>query len=69
LITVCDIVRENTIPAALAGVPHTHWSLRDPLENVADPAEQARLTRALCDEIRRRLLYLLRQWSLDETEA
>lgn len=65
-ITVCDIVHENSIPKELLETNYIHWSLRDPLNGVSDPAEQLRRVRALYVEIEQRLALLVKRLALEE---
>jgi protein-tyrosine-phosphatase len=66
LITVCDIVHENSIPPELAQVDYIHWSLRDPTDGTDDQAEQYRAAQALVEEIKLRLTFFVHRLAADE---
>ena len=57
LITVCDIVHENSIPDSLRYRHYIHWSLRDPVDGIDVRADQLRMARELYDELVLRLSY------------
>jgi protein-tyrosine-phosphatase/DNA-binding HxlR family transcriptional regulator len=69
LISVCDIVHENSIPDNLVYQEYIHWSLRDPVEGIDDQAEQIRLARELYDEIVLRLSYFVQRLAEKETDS
>lgn len=68
LITVCDIVHENSIPATLSYKEHIHWSLRDPVDNTPNPGEQLQNARNLYDDIYQRLALLLKRLAAQEAD-
>jgi arsenate reductase len=61
LVTVCDIVHENSLPDSIQYDQYVHWSLHDPVEGITDEAEQLRLARELYDEITLRLVCLVQR--------
>jgi protein-tyrosine-phosphatase len=69
LISVCDIVHENSIPDHLIYQEYIHWSLRDPVEGIEDKAERLRLARDLYDEIVLRLSHFVLRLAREETES
>jgi arsenate reductase len=68
LITVCDIVHENTIPATLSYKQYVHWSLRDPGEDTSDPDEQLQRARELYDDIYQRITLMVKMLAAQEAE-
>jgi protein-tyrosine-phosphatase/DNA-binding HxlR family transcriptional regulator len=68
LITVCDIVHENSVPNTLSYEAYTHWSLRDPAEDTDDPKEQLELTRALYDDIYQRIALMVKRLVAEEAK-
>jgi protein-tyrosine-phosphatase len=69
LISVCDIVHENSIPETLKYQEYIHWSLRDPAESIKSQAEQLKMARELYDEIVLRLTYFVQRLAEDEAAA
>ena len=67
LITVCDIVHENSIPDKLSYNRYIHWSLHDPLEGIDSEAAQLKLARDLYAEIVLRLSYFVQRLADEES--
>lgn len=68
VITVCDIVHEKEIPAALARTKLLHWSLTDPLEEARDSEGQLAATRALYETLLLRLGYFVQRLAAAEAK-
>ena len=69
LITVCDIVHENSIPKALTYKHYVHWSLRDPIEDDDDDsAKQLQAMRDLYDDIHQRIGLLVKLLALEDAQ-
>ena len=69
LISVCDIVHENSIPDTLKYREYIHWSLRDPTDGVKSEAEQLQMARDLYDEIVLRLTYFVQCLAKEDAAA
>ncbi|MBN1565560.1 MAG: metalloregulator ArsR/SmtB family transcription factor [Anaerolineae bacterium] len=69
LVTVCDIVHENSIPKTLSYTEYVHWSLRDPIEDTNHPDEQLQLMRELYDDVYQRLALMVKRLAAEEARA
>jgi protein-tyrosine-phosphatase/DNA-binding MarR family transcriptional regulator len=69
LISVCDIVHENSIPDTLSYAEYIHWSLRDPVEGIESEGDQLKMAQDLYDEIVLRLAYFVQRLASQETSA
>jgi arsenate reductase len=66
LITLCDVVHENFVPATLHYYQYLHWSLHDPVEGIEHEAQQLQRARDLYDEIILRLSLFVQRCADEE---